>query len=253
MRTWIKKLLLVLCLCSICQADWGSLEDFTGYTEVDGGSDITVAKNVITMTDFQTRLVTSYVYSDKDAAHFNDDFSHRFISNMSAMNASASGPGYVCVYGLTSIIGDRRGVGIGGGDAIWAFFGRDGGGYKIYFQLYENGSGVVTDIYTGFSLSTDYYFTATRDYDGGVNNTGRYTLYICTSNYYGETGANLVDTLLADSSAGQQNDFRYVETAAGYDDNDNSYSVSGTISNLDLGEAAPPTGGGGQVIMVEEI
>jgi hypothetical protein len=243
----IKKLILILFLCSLVLGAWGTLEDYTTYTEVDQGSDITVAANTITITGFLSRTQTGYVYKDKGAAHFSGDFTHRLKVNISAIQTNT----IAVVWGLSNTVGDEKGWRDASDDSICIRFATAISWERIYLVLDENGSSPSNDYYQGWSTSTDYYLTIDRDDDGGSNSTGLYTLYICTTNYYGEGGAVLVDTLTAQSSAGEQNDFQYCYGLAGYDDNSPSPTVSGTIKDLDLGEASAG-GGGGQVIIIEE-
>jgi hypothetical protein len=243
----IKKLILILLFCSLVLGAWGTLEDFTTYTESDEGNDITVAQNTITMTVCYPRLDTFYVYDDKGVNHFSGDFTHRVKVNMSVVDLDI----FVTVWGLSNTIGDEKDWRDAGDDGVRVMFSRSSGGYRIYIAIIENGGTADEDYYGSFSLSTDYYLTLDRDDDGGANSTGRYTVYICTTNYHGEAGSVAVDTLTADCSAGEQNDFRYVYPLAGYDDGGVNRDASGTVKDLDLGEAGA-AGGGGQVIIIEE-
>jgi hypothetical protein len=245
---WIKKLILILLLCSVVLGAWGTLEDFTTYTEVDENGEITVAANTITMAGtFQPKTEFAYVYDDKGVNHFSGDFTHRLKVNATTLGLGAS----TSVYSLANAIGDCKDRRDAGEDGIHIWIGNWSGATRMYLVLDENGSSPSND-YGAISTGTDYYLTIDRDDDGGVNSTGRYTLYICTTNYYGEAGASLVDTLICDSSAGEQNDFRYVYGLASYDDGGDTSAIAGTIKDLDLGEAAAGGGGGGQVIIIEE-
>ncbi|NIR25976.1 MAG: hypothetical protein GWN77_03270 [Gammaproteobacteria bacterium] len=241
----IKKLLLILLLCSTSFGAWGTLEDFTTYTEVDTQGYLTVAANTITWTNFDSRVDTAYVYKDKGAAHFSGDFTHRFKWNVTACDADNIAHPYM----LANSVGDRHDIQVGSSeDAVFITWYNNSGTHTIYLQVSENGS-ATSDNYAGASLSTDYYLTLDRDDDGGANNTGQYTLYICTTNYHGEAGSVAVDTLQVDSSAGEQNDFRYVYGTSSYDDGSAIQRlISGTVKDLDLNEAT--AGGASQVIII---
>ena len=246
---WIKKLLLILCLCSICQADWGSLENFTGYTEVDPGDDVTVAENTITWVDFNTRNTDTYVYRDKSAAHFNGDFSHRFKLNITSMVFNALFYPWL----IANSIDDAQGlVSAGDKDFQGIHLYENTGHYYIRLSIIENGVRNDTGLTEEISLATDYYITVERDDDGGANNTGQLTCRVYTTNYYGEAGAVEVHTFTLDCKAGEQNDFRYLYATNSHNTGAANRLVSGTIDDLDLGEASPFVGGG-QVIMVEEF
>jgi hypothetical protein len=115
-------------------------------------------------------------------------------------------------------------------------------------NLFENG-GLISDVSVPFALSTTYYLTIERDDDGGANNTGQYTLRVYTTNYYGEGGAVHVGTVTSDCSVGEQNDFRYIYATCSRNSAFANKLVSGTVQDLDLGEAA--VAGASQVIMTE--
>lgn len=208
-------------------------ENFTTYTEVDTASKITVdSATKVSWLGIYTRTPSEdgYLYKDKGVDHFNGDFTHKF--EMQFVNAgNLSCPNY---WMLANTIGDSGDICDAGGDA-YTFFAYDDT-ESIYLRIFENGSTVGDDSWAtpGPQASTTYFVEIVRDDDGGANSTGRLTAYIRTGSH---TGA-LQDTLVADCSAGEQNDFRYIYAFA-------TASVSldglatGFTQNLDIGEAPP--------------
>ena len=207
-------------------------EDFTTYTEVDVvGDRLSVVANTVTTTLFQSRTETAYVDKDKGVGFFAGDFTHKFQAKMTLMG----NVGVNTFWMLNTVLGDHYAQFDNNGDAVlfWAYDDAE----TLLTRIVENGVGISDSwppIPAGPQLNTTYYVTVIRDDDGGVNNTGRVTTYICTGDYYGEAGSTLKDTLIVDCSAGEQNDYRYVTVASGYDNNTGPGVLSGSISYLEL-------------------
>ena len=220
----IKKLLLILLLCSVCQA---AVEDFTTYTVV---SPLVWSTDAVTFTNYRPRKWVSYLYKDFGVDYFNGDFTHRkkFI-----LTSSES---LIWIWGVSNFINDlylsiaaeESSVGIycnhtGGHD--WMTLSLCESGYRIRSEAAEN---------VHIEQNIQYFVTITRDDDGGVNSAGRYSFFVCTGNYYGEVDAIDVGTTYCDSSAGQQLDFRYGYAVSSY--YTDTYSLmSGVLSEQDFG------------------
>jgi len=212
---------------------WGTLENYNNYTEVDPGDDITVATNTLSITQLDTRNTDSYVYDDKGIGHFSGDFEHRFELD----RGSSSDIAWTSIWTLSNSVDDIKGLADAGEDFVTLTlydYGSD-----LTLRIYENGSEVDSDIYEPVIQGTRYYITIGRDDDGGANNTGQYTCYLCTGNYYGESGSSTVATLTADCSAGEQNDFRYIFQVNTFNTGTANKMFNGDpgLLNLDLGEA----------------
>jgi len=207
-----------------------AIEDFTTYTEVDEGADISVAAAKINYTELP-RNVTSYVYKDKGAGYFSGDFEHKFSFKITAVNTGTAVP-TTSVWLLSNDLNDTCHLGSTSKSFVH-FYVRWNSGGDDYFLLrvMEDGVNVGSDPYYGWSLNVEYFIRITRDDDGGATNKGRYTAYIATTNY-DDDGGDLVDTLIADSSA-QQNDFRYIHGLNSYDDGVTNW-MTGYVQNLDL-------------------
>jgi hypothetical protein len=210
-------------------------EDFTTYTEVDAGSDITVDSAVkVSWSDLYTRQDTGYLYKDKGVNHFDGDFTHKF----ECICSSKIGDALLAFWMLSNTVGDVKDAEDANDDFL--VFTQSGHTITLYLRIYENGSVVDSDSWA-CSLATLYYVEIVRDDDGGVNNTGRVTAYIRTGSHSGSLQA----TLTADCSAGEQNDYRNVYAVATYDYDVGLSVAAGYTQNLDLGEA--PAGWTGKI------
>jgi len=204
-----------------------AIEDFTTYTEVDEAADITVAAAKIDFSTI-TQTVSSYVYKDMGVGHFSGDFEHRFTFKITADVGSYP---YVELYMLANAINNAYALEVA--DASFVKIEVVGGTYdRLYLYIYENGVSVDSDNYVGNLKGTEYFARITRDDDGGPTNKGRYTFVLATGNYDDE-GGSIVDTLIADSTA-QQNDFRYIYGLSSYKNNAGGTSTTGYVQNLDL-------------------
>lgn len=209
-------------------------EDFTTYTEYDEGDDITVDSNTLTFSALQTRGDTYYVYDDKGSAHFDTDWEHRELVNISYIYTSGLPllPHW-CVCNSPDL--DWYDLHEATSDYHIAYARRYLGTQSFYLAEYDESIG-YSDYYDGFGLSTTYYMTLERD--EGIGTYGTLYEYICTGNYYGESGSNLVDTLAV--TLHEKADFQYIYTLMSYDTGDQGYSASGYVEDLDLQEGPPP-------------
>ncbi len=206
-----------------------AIEDFTTYTEVDPNSKITVASSKVSWDDL-SRNEEAYVYKEMGYHFFDSDSTHKF-----KMQFGDYGNGYSCFaahWALSEHIDDICGLQTSGYSGVVLFeYNYD---YRIYLRIIDQGS-PTTDTWSGAEKDTLYYVTITRDKDGGANNSGRYTAYICTGGYYGE-GGNLEDTLQVDSQLGAPVDWTYIYACNTYNDG-SSMTVDGWTEDLDLGLA----------------
>ena len=191
------------------EADWNSRSTW-------GQTDTEFSGTTVTVLNQQTRRDTVYIYKDFGADYFSGDFSHRFIVNASAFDNSIHS--YPAQWMVGNAVGDEYALSTSVDVQMFRFYEATDTVYGMQVLIYEDGSQADEDQFTSPLLNTDYYVTIDRDDDGGANNTGQLTVYICTTNYYGEAGASLQDTLTVDSSAGEQNDFRYLYVYASLND-----------------------------------
>jgi len=208
----------------------GDYEDFTTFTEVDEQPALTVdSTHKVSCLNYNGVQNTGYFYKDYGVNHFNGDFVHRFEAYISACTEAQS------LYTLQNIVGDwlNNYGSPWSQDALSIFFQKDYlGTYRIIGELIENGAYAVEDDSVALSLSTLYYITVVRDDDGGANSTGRITVYIRTGSHSGV----LVDTLQFDCSAGEQNNYRYINILSSLDVGYGDASNTGYVQNLALNE-----------------
>ncbi len=208
-----------------------AIENFTTYTEVDPNSKITVASSKVSWDDL-SRNEEAYVYKDKGYDFFDKDFTHKL-----KVQFSDYGSGSSCRanhWAVADVLDDEYGWITGFSSAVNLLeYNND---YRIYLQIIDVGA-PTSDGWTGAEPSVTYYITITRDRDGGVNNRGRYTAYICTNGYYGE-GGNLEDTLQVDSQSLEPDpvDYQYIFACNTYNDG-NPMTIDGFTEDLDLGLA----------------
>jgi len=200
-----------------------ALEDFTTYTEVDPGSDLTVAANTITATNWYPRNTDTYVYSDKGANHFGAAFTHTFDANME--NTKNAGL-YWSPYCLSNVLDDTYGLRTANEDGLHVQFT-----YNVGIRLVDT-KDFSKDAYTGAEWvdENDLWFTVERTSETAVS-----------CKIYTDSGrTNLEDTLVVAIDTGTR--YRYVY---GINSRNNGDTDSGdsTSRNLDLNEGGGGPGG----------
>jgi len=202
-------------------------EDFTTYTEVDEGLDITKTADRITFTNAYTRLYTEYVYYDKGSNHFDGDFEHRHKFIVSSSTGTAA---VIVCWAITNAVGDYRDWQEASASAFLLWYYSTTPDIRL---TERDGASEYTDS-GSFGVGTLYYITNERD--EGVGSYGTLTSYICTGNYYGESGSSLVHTLSVTLHTSKK-DFQNIYGFAGHDeDNPQQKYVTGYVELLDLQE-----------------
>ena len=194
------------------------LEDYTTYTEVDGGSDITVGANLITVSSMR-RDVDSWVVADKTADHFSGDFTHLLRTQSSS--ASSAG-GRVGVWAIANAVEEI--ITLLGGDCLVTRWQQR----KTLRVIEANGGSTTNDSSIDLSLDTNYYLSVDRD--ESVGTYGQITVEIDDS----ADRASPVDTLSLPLT--EQQDFRYIYGLASVNTG-GSQSWTGEVADLDLQEA----------------
>lgn len=211
-------------------------EDFTAYNETDEGTNVTVITNKVSWSDLD-RDETSHVSISKGAAHFSGDFEHKFEIQYSDVVSNPQ----VIWWMLANRQADEKTLRTD--DETYVHLHHYRNDY-IRIQIIEGGSIRGNDSFVTPVSGTTYYITLSRDDDGGANSTGRYTVEIRTESHTG----TLVDTLIADCSVDEQNDFEYIFALASYDDNTTPHTADGFTQNLDLQEPSSPIGTGAMTL-----
>jgi len=202
-------------------------ENFSSYTEVDEGTNVTVATNKVSWVDLD-RDETSYLYKDKGANYFDGDFTHQFECQCSGRDA---GNPLFAYWVLANDIGNLKTLVDAAVDYIEFHYRYDDtNGNLFHLYVVQGGVGITYDTYDGPTDNTTYYITIERDDDGGANGTGQIKAYIRTGSHSG----TLVDTLSADCAAGEQNDYRYIYALCSYDTASAGEDASGYTERLDL-------------------
>ncbi len=222
-------------------------EDFTdGYTEVDQASDITITADKVDWSSCNNGT-TSRVYKDMGANYFDRDFEHRFKTQIHSSGSTTWGVNFVYALGNrpTEDVHDWQGDDDGGSgteDFIAVKQRKASTYYGYYFYVYEGGSKTGRSVYVEVSANTTYFISIVRDWDGGANGVGQYAFYVCTGNYYGESGSSTVGSGTVDASKLKY--FRYVFPFVSYGSSNPAYMTDGYTEDLQLfpDEEEPPSG-----------
>jgi len=188
-----------------------ALEDFTTYTEVDEGDDITVTEHKCDVSTM-IRNVTSYVRKDYGVDHFGD-FEHLLDIYVSAGDTNSLGLCWSMSNGNNTYQSQSAAH-----DGFFIYLNEASG--SLIIGLVE--AGVAEDSYTG-SFSTPYYLTVKR-----VGTT-------LTCKIYSDAArTNLLDTL---TLIVQTTKYRYI-AAIGSRQAAGTAAITYYSENLDLQEAA---------------
>jgi hypothetical protein len=200
-------------------------EDFTTYTEVDAGADITVAASSLTLDNLE-RDETAYVYKDFGSGYWSGDFDIRCKVNLSAVEVAST----IYVFGISDDnSGDLQDVADNSGSAIAVrFYGISSSTYRAdIFALNSGSVGSTNGSNEELAEGTDYYI---RFY-GNVLSGDDLNLVIATDYNF----SNVVDSVTRTTNfnlAGQ-----YLYAVSGRDSGSNGLATTGTISYLQLDTA----------------
>lgn len=202
-------------------------EVFTGYTEVDPNSKITITAPKIAVAALAT-ADTAYVYKDKGVDHFSGDFEH-----LLEVYGVAANDDVAKLWALANDIGASAALIAASKNFLFLDVQpQDNSQVKLF--LVENYSGgYYYDYKTGLSPSTPYYLKIKRD-----ESVGTYGTLYCYI-YSDSDRTSLVDTL--EIALHAKLDFRYIYGLMGKGAAGDAFT--GYVQNLDLQEAAPPAVG----------
>jgi hypothetical protein len=192
------------------------LVDWTAWTEVDGGGDLTVAANTITV-DTMLRNVDDYVYDSKT---IDGDFEHLLDGEITAATTS----GFAGIWTIANVVNDLKGLTDANSDYLTVFF--LGSGPQIYLREFDGGA-TYQDNYIA-SLNTDYYLTIARD--EAIGSYGQFSCEICS-----DVDRTVVLDTLSILLHTSKKDYSKIFTAHSYNDN-TTPSLSCSIRNLDFQE-----------------
>jgi len=230
MRRWFS--ILLFCIAT---SAYGATENFTTWAETDTGGYLAPSGTTLTATAVPRNQIC-YVSKDFGADYWNGDFSVNFQFVPGAVSHTDT-TSFLGLCAFTDALYNWYHLSVNGGAGVTPVYSRDATGYKLFLWMVKSGSewfAFSDNIYV--SMGTTYYVTFSRDYDGGTEEKGLYTLTVCTGNYYGESGASLVGSETLDAPATAVQDFRYVLTGLSKL-NGGVQATSGVLSNLDLSGA----------------
>ena len=233
----MKRCILMLCLLAVTPAG-AVLEDFTTFTQTDPGYDITITSSTRIDYDGVERNKDAQAYKSYGAGHFGGDFTHTFQCGVNTTGTVQYSE--VCPWAVANTTTGDRTDWITAAEDFAIFILYPGVTMQGILRLFDDGILVESDS-TTISKDTTYYVTIERDDDGGANSTGQYTCYICTTNYYGESGSSTVSTNTIDCPAGEQLDYQYLYACQNRNTPSAGYPIDGWIEDLDIHETAAGT------------
>jgi len=198
-------------------------QDYTGYTEVDSSSRLTVAASLLTITDLDTDETMQLTY-DFTASYFSSDFEHTLKINVTTGTGAES----CYVWGMSDSVASPIGTLIAANTDLLALAWTNG----TLILTERNNTSSTTDTSSALSLSTTYYLRVVRD--ESVGTYGTLYCYIYTDPEY----TTLVDTLSVTLT--ESKDWRYLWAASSVGNGAGSTAFSGTIATLVL-DAYPYT------------
>lgn len=171
-------------------------------------------------------------YKDYGVGYFNADMHHR-LEFLTCTYAQMQDGAWVYFWMLANMNEEPASIEAASQDYAAVYFVNATGDHPRFdLRLCANGT-PTSDASVEILPSTRYYIDIYRDDDGGVNGTGRYTVYICTGNYKDLAGYALIDTLQLDANVGEQNDYRYMHSTTSRGAT-SSITTYGAVQNLDL-------------------
>jgi PKD repeat protein len=188
--------------------------DFTGFTEVDQQSLITISASKVANANLSD-LFNSYVYKDYGAAHFHDIVLRAdvLVSNFSNNLSNAWPLGFANAVGnLYSAAGIKLGV----------RFSNLGGTHTMVLAL-NNGTSVLASNGMNVSYDTHYYLTLERV--GGTTT--------CTCKVYSDAARLVLVATLTITHASVNTDFRYLYACSSYYDT-NDYRTTFETNNMQI-------------------
>jgi len=193
-----------------------TLQTYTGYSETDAASRLTVAANTLTIggldDDEDLRLTKDFT-----SGYFSGDFEHTLEIKVTTGTGAES----CYVWALTNSVANPLGTLRSAAADMLALQWLDGTLVLIEVETSE-----YTDTSTALSLATTYYLRVVRD--ESVGTYGTLYCYIYTDREY----CNLVDTLSLTLHAA--NDWQYLWGCGGVGNGAGGTAFSGTIANLTL-------------------
>ncbi len=194
-------------------------ENLTTFTEVDSNNVVTVAANLITVTDAQAQY-EFLVYKDRGVDYYDGDFIHYVATQWTDPNDFING----AFWGLSNAADDFADIYAASGYCLYAKYEYIIG--PVFWLAEVDGGSRYTD-YTSLTEDTWYYLTIQRD-----ESTGTYGTLTCKI-YSDDARTNLLNTLSL--TLHKKADFRYVHAANSVKDAGSGLTSSYQVKDFSAG------------------
>ena len=212
------------------------IENFTSYTETDPNAHIAVTASRVTWS-LQNRNEDAYVYKDKGAAYFSDNFNCKLTVKFTD-GATLSASVILGVWSITNLIDDLNGIDTANGDFL-AIISANNTTVDYALQMVECDAGTqyLSTAYTltptGYTSPT-VYLTIVRD--EAVGTYGTLYLYI----YSDAARTTLLNTQSLALHTSKK-DFRYIFTSHSWNTGEASLYQSGYAEGLEVTVTSSPS------------
>jgi len=224
-----KLLIIILILLGIALPVLADNEDFTTYTELDPGADITVAASKLTFVDLDSRNTDSWVYKDMGVDYYSGDFEH--LMEGETGSGSTDDDCFGIYWAMSNSVDDILGIDNASGDVLYTFFHPNAAGNGpnyVYLREVDGGTSYSTVI-VSLSEDTTYYLKVKRD--EAVGTYGTIYVYV----YSDSARTNLVDSVSLTLNTSKK-DYRYIYGTNTYNDGTTGSQYDGFVQNFDIGE-----------------
>lgn len=226
----MKKIFLLIGFILFCNQAFATTEDFSTYTEVDNGSDITVVTGTIT-ADTQRRDANNSVYKDFGASYFGN-FVHEFTLRINA----ATQYGRAGIWSLSNVAAATIGDISAANNGYYAYIEAEPFNHVRFYLVNEQLDS--TDSIPLYA-STIPYNTANTVYITITKTSSDLSMSI----YSNAARTTLVDTLTVSRDS---NTYRYLATLSSQEDGNSgsttwSYAIGTmTLTDTSGGVQSPP-------------
>lgn len=197
-------------------------ENFSGYTEVDPNSRLSLSSGIITASGL-TKDEAAYFYEDKGAGAIADSVAATF-----KINVSAEASGLIAPFALTSTLGDISTIVAADTWALFFYLVGDGAGNITPWMAYRGTGGALTNTGTALSLNTDYWVYFTKRDTRSTNGWAEFQIH---------DNANFSNTVSVSNigfDAAARVNHRYVMSALSWDTNEAAKTISATIEDFEI-------------------
>lgn len=208
----------------------GASADFSTWTEVDAGSDLTVTADNVTWVDLP-RNIDSYVWEDLGSDNFSGNITINFELEINDHDANS----FMYPLVISDNVDDWKGLDDSGGSGYAVHFKDNNfGNDEIGLNELDSGTAYQFVIDNLLADNQTYYMTFVRNETVGA--FGTIYLYI----YDDSARTNLIGTCSIALHTSLK-DFRYMQVATTRNDAGGTQEMSGVIRNLTYASSLAPT------------